>query len=93
MRCRAWFTSSALLWADKNEMFRRGGGMHLSSIDFAGEQERSAIDLIHKPMQSEIRLHGLFFRHDPQALRLFLYSTKPQKFFYTNRVDIIELQS
>lgn len=56
--------------------------MHLSSIDFAGEQERSAIDLIHKPMQSEIRLHGLFFRHDPQALRLFfLYSTKPQKIF------------
>lgn len=67
--------------------------MQLSSIDFAGEQERSAIGLIHKPMQSEIRLHGLFFAMIRSSCgSFFLYSTKPQKFFCTNRVDIIELQ-
>lgn len=64
--------------------------MHLSSIDFAGEQERSALGFIHKPMQSEIRLHGLFFAMIRRRCgSFFLYSTKPQKFFCTNRVDII----
>ena len=54
--------------------------MHLSSIDFAGEQERSAIDLIHKPMQSEIRLHGLFFAMIREARGSFCIQPNPKNF-------------
>ncbi len=71
MRSRAWITSSAFVvfgWFERVKRAKQKNTRYAG----AGEQERSAIGLIHKPMQSEIRLHG-FFLHKLE-LTLLNYS-------------------